>query len=71
MAVKFLLRDERIRKNLIDYINQQPLNAEFPLIITFSDPDRTLPQNSLFHALCGDVSKQLQWAGKRRNLSEW
>lgn len=71
MAVKFLLRDERIRKNLIDYINQQPLNAEFPLVITFSDPDRTLPQNSLFHALCGDVSKQLQWAGKRRNLSEW
>ena len=71
MAVKFLLRDQRIRQNLIDYINQQPLNAEFPLVVSFSDPDRTLPQNSLFHALCGDVSKQLQWAGKRRNLSEW
>ncbi|SCC65690.1 recombination protein NinB [Kosakonia oryziphila] len=71
MSVKFLLRDKRIRQNLIDYINQQPLNAEFPLIVTFSDPDRTLSQNSLFHALCGDVSKQLQWAGKRRNLSEW
>ena len=41
------------------------------LSFLFSDPDRTLPQNSLFHALCGDVSKQLQWAGKRRNLSEW
>nr|WP_249430039.1 recombination protein NinB [Enterobacter kobei] len=66
-----MLRDQRIRQNLIDYINQQPLNAEFPLVVSFSDPDRTLPQNSLFHALCGDVSKQLQWAGKRRNLSEW
>ena len=71
MAVKFLLRDQRIRQNLIDYINQQPLNAEFPLVVSFSDPDRTLPQNSLFHAICGDVSKQRQWAGKRRNLSEW
>jgi hypothetical protein len=55
VAVKFLLRDQRIRQNLIDYINQQPLNAEFPLVVSFSDPDRTLPQNSLFHALCGDV----------------
>ena len=71
MAVKFFLRDPRIRQNLIDYINSQPLNADFPLVVTLSDPDRTLPQNALFHALCGDVAQQLEWAGKRRKPTEW
>ncbi|EJQ8148540.1 recombination protein NinB, partial [Salmonella enterica] len=51
MSIKFYLRDDRIRRNLIDYINSQPVNADFPLVVSFSDPKRTLPQNSLFHAI--------------------
>ena len=54
MSIKFYLRDEQVRRNLIDYINKQPVNADFPLVVSFADPKRTLPQNSLFHALCGD-----------------
>ncbi|EBP1819039.1 recombination protein NinB, partial [Salmonella enterica] len=27
MSIKFYLRDDRIRRNLIDYINSQPVNA--------------------------------------------
>lgn len=71
MAVKFYLRDERVRQNLIAYIQKQPLDAEFPLVVTIAGPDRTLAQNSLFHVLCGDVSHQLEWAGKPRNATEW
>ncbi|ECJ2476638.1 recombination protein NinB, partial [Salmonella enterica subsp. diarizonae] len=55
MSIKFYLRDDRIRRNLIDYINSQPVNADFPLVVSFSDPKRTLPQNSLFHAICGEL----------------
>lgn len=64
MSIKFYLRDDRIRRNLIDYINSQSVNADFPLVVSFSDPKRTLPQNSLFHAICSDLANtRVQWAG--------
>lgn len=40
-------------------------------MVKFSEADRTLAQNDLFHALCGDTAKQLQWAGKSRDLASW
>lgn len=43
MSIKFYLRDEQVRRNLIDYINKQPVNADFPLVVSFADPKRTLP----------------------------
>jgi len=72
VSIKFYLRDEQVRRNLIDYINKQPVSADFPLVITLSDPKRTLPQNSLFHALCGDFAKyRIQWAGSVWSLPSW
>lgn len=67
----FYLRDERVRANLIEFIRTLPVNADFPLVVKFTDADRTLPQNDLFHALCGDTARQLQWAGKSRDLASW
>lgn len=32
---------------------------------------RTTPQNSLLHAVCGDVAKQRQWAGQRIDTEGW
>lgn len=54
----FYLRDERVRDNLIDYIRKLPVNDALPLVVKFSEADRTLAQNDLFHALCGDTAKQ-------------
>ena len=72
MSIKFYLRDEQIRRNLIEYINKQPLSDSMPLVVSFSDPKRTLPQNSLFHALCGDFAKsRIQWAGSEWSLTSW
>lgn len=68
----FYLRDKRVRDNLIEYIKTQPLDENFPLVVKFSDPKRTLPQNSLFHVLCGDLSKhRIQWAGSAWPLTSW
>lgn len=67
----FYLRNEQVRNNLIDYIRKLPVNDSMPLVVKFSDSDRTLAQNDLFHALCGDTAKQLQWAGKARDLASW
>ena len=38
MSIKFSLRDEQVRRNLIDYINKQPVNADFPLVVNYADP---------------------------------
>ncbi|CAK8741300.1 hypothetical protein SODG_004713 [Sodalis praecaptivus] len=67
----FLLRDERIRKNLKDFIDSLPTDPHRPLEITINDSKRTLAQNDLFHALCTDVSQQVLWADKPRPLLDW
>lgn len=72
MSVKFYLRDEQVRRNLIDYINKQTVSDSMPLVVSFSDPKRTLPQNALFHALCGDFTKhRIRWAGSEWSLPSW
>lgn len=67
----FFLRNEQVRRNLIDAINKLPLNDNHPLTVRISDFDRSLLQNSLFHALCGDTAKQAIWLEKPRNLVQW
>lgn len=67
----FFLRNEQVRRNLIEAINKLPLNDHHPLTIRITDYDRSLLQNSLFHALCGDTAKQAIWLGKTRNLVQW
>ena len=35
-------------------------------------PKRTLGQNRIFHALCGDIAKSgIEWAGCQRTAKEW
>lgn len=70
-ATKFLLRNKRIRENLIATINALPLNEELPLEVKISESSRTLPQNDMFHALCGDVSKQMTLNNEPLNLWQW
>lgn len=67
----FFLRNEQIRRNLIDAINKLPLDEHHPLTVRITDFDRSLLQNSLFHALCGDVAKQAVWLGETRTPVQW
>ncbi|WP_213993841.1 recombination protein NinB [Sodalis sp. dw_96] len=72
MNATFYLRDDNIRRNLIEYIKALPADAKFPLVVKFSDPDRTLPQNNLFHVLCGDLEKQqIPFASRAWPLTSW
>lgn len=32
---------------------------------------RSIKQNALLHAVLGDISKQLEWAGKKRDVETW
>lgn len=67
----FFLRNEQVRRNLIEAINKLPLDDQRPITVNLTDFDRSLLQNSLFHALCGDVAKQAIWMEKPRNLIQW
>lgn len=49
------------------------LEAGKPVRLTLDEakPSRTLDQNALFHALCGDLAGQRQWAGQRIDTEGW
>lgn len=58
MARKLLVlwNDEKRREAA-----QLCLAAEKETRVTFTDPKRTLDQNARFHAMIGDVAKQIGW----------
>ena len=39
--------------------------------VTIADPTRTGDQNAIFHALCGDIAKSVEWMGKPRTAEAW
>lgn len=49
------------------------LELEIPVRVELSEfrSTRSLEQNAKFHAICGDLSKQLTWAGKKRDVEAW
>lgn len=69
--ITFLLRNKQILENLKTELAKLPLDDLKPIKITISDSERTLPQNDLFHALCGDVSKQKTLNDETLKLWQW
>lgn len=67
----FFLRNEQVRRNLIDTLNKLPLDDQHPLTVRITDFDRSLLQNSMFHALCGDVAHQAVWMQQKRTPVQW
>jgi hypothetical protein len=68
MAQYFTLRNDDIRRNAIKAI----MAAEDDSRLTIAPAQRSGEQNSMFHALCDDISRSgLEWFGKPRKLEEW
>jgi len=40
-------------------------------VVKIEPPARTLPQNDRLHAMITDVSRQVEWAGAKRNVEAW
>lgn len=41
-------------------------------VVTIDPPRRTLDQNAIFHAICGEVAKSgIEWGGCERSAEEW
>lgn len=50
---------------------QGVLDAPEGYVVTIKPPTRSLEQSAKFHAMCGDLARQLPYAGKKRSLEEW
>ena len=42
-----------------------------PLVVELREETRSLKQNALLHAMLGDISRQVEWAGKKRDAETW
>lgn len=40
-------------------------------VVEVHPPVRTMPQNKRLHAMITDVSRQVEWAGAKRNVEAW
>jgi hypothetical protein len=68
MAQYFTIRNAAILRNCFNAIRKMGLNAR----VTIAPEQRRGSQNSMFHALCGDLEHSgLEWAGKARSLDQW
>lgn len=63
---KRLVHDEARRRAKADIDN-----APDGWIAETRPAKRSLDQNAAFHSLCGDLEKQLPFAGKMRTLQQW
>lgn len=50
---------------------QACLEAPEGWVVTISEPKRTLPENSLLHALLTQISRTQEWAGKKHDVETW
>jgi len=53
------------------YIKQQIDLLEVGDQVRVGPPDRLLVQNAKFHAMCGDISKQKKYLGRKLTLGQW
>lgn len=63
----FVLRNAQIRQRAA----QAVLEATEGFAVRITPPTRSLEASAKFHAICGDLARQLPYAGKKRTLDEW
>lgn len=67
----FFLRNEQVRRNLIDQINSLPTDPARPIEIELSPPKRTLSQNRKMWPLLHDLAVQVTWFGEKYDEDDW
>lgn len=63
----FILKHPQARQRAA----QAVLEAPEGFAVRITPPARNLEQSAKFHAICGDLARQLPYAGKKRTLDEW
>ena len=63
----FIINDDGVRARAIDAVKGLPKGW----IVKLQPPKRNLEQSALFHALCAQASRSLDFQGKKRSPDEW
>lgn len=53
------------------HIRQQIDELEIGDQVRLGPPDRLLVQNAKFHAMCGDIAKQVKYMDRKLTLAQW
>lgn len=68
---RFFLRNARIQQNAIGVIHSLALDDKNPVVVEIKPLTRTLAQNAKLHAMLGDIAKQCEFQGKKRDIETW
>lgn len=71
MIKEIRLTHEVARNTAINFINQLPVDSEYPLRIVIDEEKRTLAQNRMMWAVLNDIAKQIEWNGEKLTAEEW
>lgn len=63
----FILRNNKVRENACEAIKTAPDGT----IVSLKAPTRSLEQNNRLWALLTDVSRQVEWYGRKLSPEEW
>lgn len=68
---RFLIRSKQIKDNALSAVNEIIPDDLRPLVVEINPITRTLEQNAKLHAMLTDISKQLEFNGKKQNVDTW
>ncbi|MDP0142239.1 recombination protein NinB [Glaesserella parasuis] len=68
---KYFLRTEKIKNNALEFVKALPIDEKKPLVVEVKPITRNLEQNAKFHAMCGDIARQVQFNGEWLPLETW
>ena len=71
MKQTIFLRSKQQQQSAINTILASPLDNDKPVTIRITDYKRTLDQNARFHAMLGDIARQVKWCGKTLKPEQW
>ncbi|PTA95631.1 protein ninB [Kluyvera sp. Nf5] len=71
MKQTIFLRSKQQQQSAINAILASPLDTDRPVTIRISDYKRNLDQNARFHAMLGDIARQVKWCGMQLRPEQW
>lgn len=63
----YVLNSPQVRQNA----RQAVSDAQEGMIVEIREPIRSSSENRLLHALIGEISEKIEWAGKKRDPEVW
>lgn len=71
MKQTIFLRSKQQQQSAINAILASPIDNDKPVTIRITDYKRNLDQNARFHAMLGDIARQVKWCGKTLKPEQW